>query len=84
VADDVNGPTEETEDLGEPIDELRELAEPPSAGFLDRLRRSLQRRSLSSQLASLGWSGLGAVLVEFLRMIYALFEDKPTDRGGSR
>ncbi len=86
MADDPNDTTDDTDDLGEPIAELGQLAEAPSAGFLERLRRSLQRRSLGSQLASLGWSGLGAVLLEFLRMIYALFENKPTDtdRGGPR
>lgn len=84
MASDPNGPADETEDLGEPIDELRELAEVPSAGFIESIRRSLQRRSLGSQLASLGWSGLGAVAVEFLHMIYALFQDKPSDRGEPR
>jgi len=80
-ADDVDG--RDIEDLGEPILELRELEEAPSAGFLGRLRASLRRRELGSQLVSLGWSGLGAVVLEFMRMIYALFEDNPNDRGGS-
>lgn len=74
---------DDLEDLGEPIGELRELDEGPSSGFLGRLRNALRRRSLGSHLASLGWSGVGAVFFEFLQMIYALFQDKPTDRGES-
>ena len=73
----------ELEDLGEPIAELRQLAEAPSAGFLGRVRASLRRREIGSHLVSLGWSGLGTVVLEFVRMIHALFQDKPNDRGGS-
>jgi len=82
MADENDVPPEELEDLGEPIAELRTLAEEPTPGFVFRLVNSLRRRDLSSQLATLSWIGLGAVLVEFIRMIFS-FLDNPQDRGGS-
>ena len=71
------------EDLGEPIEELRALEEIPSAGFVSRLLNALQRRDLSSQIATLGWTGLGTVFVEFLRMLYSIFDSNPRDGGSS-
>lgn len=63
----------DTEDLGEPIAELRELEEIPDRGFVGRLMNSLRRRDLSSQVATLSWNGLGAVLLEFLKIMFAGF-----------
>jgi hypothetical protein len=80
-ADDLEDGDEDLDDLGAPIEELRDLAAIPSPGFFNRIRGSLRRRSLGSQLASLGWSGVGTVVFEFMQMIYALFQDKPTHRG---
>ena len=70
-------------DLGEPIAELRMLDEPAPSGFLSRLLSSLRRRDLSSQLATLGWFAMGAVVIEFVRMVYSLFESGGQNRGDS-
>ena len=71
------------DDLGEPIHELAELEEVPSSGFVTRLFNLLRRRDLGSQLATLGWTGLGTVFIEFLKVIFAVFETNTPDREGS-
>ena len=68
------------EDLGEPIAELRDYAEAPSPAFLSRVLGSVRRRSLTSHLATLGWSALGQVLLSFLEMIYSLFASGEPER----
>ena len=74
--------SEETpDDLGEPIEALRDLAVDPSDGFLGRLRNSLRRRDLSSQVATLSWTGLGTVVLEFFRVIFAILEPPPEEEG---
>lgn len=70
-------------DLGEPIAELRDLEEVPSAGFLGRLRNSLRRRALGAQVATLSWTGLATVVVEFIRVIFSIFETNQRDEGGA-
>ncbi len=69
------------EDMGEPIDALRDLSVDPSDGFLGRLRNTLRRRDLSSQVATLSWTGFGAVALEFFRMIFSMLEP-PVDGEG--
>lgn len=69
------------EDLGEPIDALRDLSVEPSDGFLARLRSTLRRRDLSSQVATLSWMGLGTVVLEFFRMIFSMLEPPPDGEG---
>lgn len=69
-------------DLGEPIAELRDLGEDPRAGFVGRLLNSLRRRDLSSQLVTLSWNGLGAVLLEFMQAIFSVLDTNPRDQGG--
>jgi hypothetical protein len=86
MVDDADEVPEGTDldDLGEPLVELRDLAEPPSPALVARIRSSLRRRSLASQLASLGWSGVGSVFLEFIEMIRALLVDTTSNRGGPR
>lgn len=67
------------DDLGDPIEELAEYTVTPSAGFLGRLRNTLRRRDLGSQVATLSWTGLGTVVLEFFRMIFSIVE--PDDHG---
>lgn len=69
------------EDLGEPIAELRGFEEAPSVGFLGRVVRSLRRRSLGSQLATLSWTAMGEVFLEFLKLIHSMFQSGRTDQG---
>ena len=66
-------PTEDLgpEEMGEPIQELRELEVEVSSGFLGRLINSLRRRSLVNQLATMAWTGMGEAIVEFMRMLFA-------------
>lgn len=70
------------EDLGEPVLELLELTEQPSGGFLSRLLSTLRRRSLGSHIAALSFTAFGEVILEFLTMIYSLFESDRTDGEG--
>ncbi|MDH3207328.1 MAG: hypothetical protein OEO79_12075 [Gemmatimonadota bacterium] len=76
MADEVEG-----EDLGDPIDALRDHSEAVELGFVGRVVRSVRRRSLGSHLATLVWSAMGQVLVEFLEIVYSLFESHDGDRG---
>ena len=64
---------EDLDDLGEPIAELRDLEEVPGRGFAARVMNTLRRRDLGSQLATLGWTGLAAVLLEFLQIVFSGF-----------
>ncbi len=73
MADESPPPEGDPDDLGEPIAELRELEEIPSEGFVGRLMNTLRRRDLSSQLATLSWSGLAAVAMEFLQILFSAF-----------
>ena len=69
------------EDLGDPIAELRDLQEPVSAGFMGRVVRSLRRRSLGSQLATLSWTAMGEVFLEFIKVIHTLLQPRNSDQG---
>ncbi len=72
---------EDLDNLGDPIAELHGFEETASAGFVGRLLRSLGRRRLGSHVATLGWSGLGQVMLEFLNMIHSLFQSTGADEG---
>ncbi len=61
------GPQDPAEpEMGAPIGELAELREPASAGFFGRIRGSIDRRRLGSELTDLSWQGLLTVLLEFV------------------
>ena len=79
MADDSAEELLSDEDLGEPIEALRGFDEDVGLGFVDRVVRSLRRRTLSSHVATLIWSGTGEAVREFLELIYSLFG--PHDRG---
>ena len=70
------------EDLGEPILELRELEEDPSAGFLGRVLSSLRRRSLVGQMATMAWTASAQAFFEFLGMFFSsLIPGDPQEEG---
>ncbi len=71
------------DDLGDPIEELRDYEVEAPDGFVEHLRHALQRRSLGSQVATLGWAGLGTVAIEFFRMLFSFFDAGGRDSGGS-
>lgn len=64
----------EDTDTGEPIAMLRNFGEEPTAGFLTRIRGSIQRRMLSSQLAEISWFTPVLVLFEFVKFFFGFFE----------
>jgi hypothetical protein len=68
-------------DTGEPISVLSQLEEEPSGGFVHRLRARLGRRITSSQVASFAWNVPILVLLEFLNMLFRLFQPKQ-EKGG--
>lgn len=71
---------EDDVDPGEPIAELADFREQASGDLLGRIRRSLQRRSLSSQLMTLSWGGVGEVFQELLELIYSFIEPRENRR----
>lgn len=60
------------EEMGSPLAELSEIAEPPSGGFFGRVRNSIDRRRLGSELTDLGWNGVVSVILEFVDMVVQL------------
>jgi hypothetical protein len=58
-----------SEDLGNPIEELRELAKEPSRGFVGRVHGAIQRRVLAGHLLDLGWSAPLTVLREYIDVL---------------
>lgn len=81
MADNDGFPPEADEDLGEPIAELQGYAEAAPVGLFGRIVRSLQRRALGSQVATLSWTAMGEVFMEFLKMIHSMFQSGRTDQG---
>jgi hypothetical protein len=72
------------EDLGEPIDELKALEVEVSSGFLARLVSALQRRSLVGQMATLAWIASAQAILEFLSMIFSIFDSGPSRKEEDR
>ena len=70
-------------DTGEPITMLLDLAEDPVPGFVGRIRGALQRRLLASQLADLSWFTPVLVFLEYLKVIFGVFEVGSRERGES-
>ncbi len=64
----------ETDDLGEPIRELRELSTEVSPGFLGRVLSGMRRRSLVGQFATMAWTASALAFFEFLSMIFSVFD----------
>lgn len=57
-------------DMGLPIAELGDLRESPSHGFFGRIRNTIDRRRLGSDLSELGWSGLLVVFLQYVDVAY--------------
>ena len=88
MSDDVrpDGPADDDDeaDLGPPIAELRRLEQPSSATFLEVLRRKVERRVVTGQVTSAWWYLPRLVLLQFLEMIFGLFEPTDGDKGEDR
>jgi len=65
-------PELDDDDMGSPIGELVEIGEPTSSGFFGRVRNSIDRRRLSSELTDLSWNGVLSVMLEFVDMAVQL------------
>ena len=83
MADDSRTVPGTEEDLGEPIEALRDYEDAGDLGLVERVVRSLRRRTLSSHLATLWWSAMGQAFLEFLEIINSLFGSPDGDRGDS-
>ena len=75
---DENGSEEE---VGRPIAEIAELQQEVQPGFLVRLRRRIERRSLTSQFLGFSWHFPKLILIELLEIVFSLFTPR-NDRGG--
>ena len=67
-------------DLGEPIHELAELVEVPTAGFAGRVRNSILRRGLTSDLMDYAWTGPLRVFWEYLEMLFGILGGHTTGK----
>jgi len=76
-------PRDDDPDAGPPIAELAGLGIGASPGFVDRVRRSIGRRMLGSQLAALAWHAPTVWLVEFLGLIAGLLGTGARRKGDS-
>lgn len=61
------GGGDETEDLGTPVSELRDVAWPVDARFPVRVRNRIERRVLTGSLLELFWTAPLTMLLEFVR-----------------
>ncbi len=68
----------ETE-MGAPIRELADLHVSPDSGFFGRIRGSIERRRLGSELTDLGWNGVLAVMVQFLDFAIQIITGSDTE-----
>jgi hypothetical protein len=59
-------------DAGEPIGLLADLAQEPRPGFVDGIRRRIQRKTLAGDTVHFWWTGLPFVLLEFVKMFVQL------------
>ncbi len=64
---------DEDAELTEPIAELADFSEPTSAGFLDRLKRRIERRIFASEVVDFSWASPGQILMQFLDMLFSGF-----------
>ena len=77
-----NAKAKSTEDLGEPISELAHLVIQPSAGFVDRIQSSIDRRRLGSQMMGLAWYGYILWFLELVAALVGTFAKTQTNEEG--
>ncbi len=83
--DDTRPPGEEDVDTGEPITELATLAAPIRVGFIGRLHRRIDRRTLANNAITASWHFPILVMLEFVVMIFEVLGfGKQDDEGGRR
>lgn len=80
MTDDAARPTENDEDLGEPIQELRDLTVSVGDQFDRRVRGAIERRLLAGELLSLAWTAPLTTLVELLRAPFEMLSARRRQR----
>lgn len=76
---------DEDEDLGVPVIELNTLTEElPPRGFFDRVRRTIERRRLSSDVAELSLGGVVMVFLELMRAVFGIVGESGRDGQGEK
>jgi hypothetical protein len=78
-----SGASNDAIDTGEPIELLQAVAVVPRAGFMARIRSSIQRRTLGSQFADLSWKAVTTVIMEYLTLAFGLFSASGRNQRGS-
>jgi hypothetical protein len=71
-------------ETGEPIAALADLTRQPSPNFVSRVRRKVERRTVTGQFLSLAWHLPASVLMEVVKMIFESFGPRKDRIGGSR
>jgi hypothetical protein len=71
-------------DPGEPVGVLAAFEYEPSTNFLSRIRRSIQRRTSVSQIASFSWNIPLMVFMEFWAMIVEQLNPKRPGKDGQK
>jgi hypothetical protein len=69
-------------DPGEPIAVLAAFEHETSTGLLNRIRRTIQRRTAAAQLTSFSWNAPLAVLREFWLIFIEQLNTKGTGKDG--
>ena len=70
------------QDMGEPIEALRDLEQDTSPSFLSSVRRKIYRRTTASQFASFSWHLPKMILVEFWNMLVQILNPDAAQKGG--
>ena len=68
-------------DADEPIDMLADYGEEPTTALLDRVRSSIERRDLTSQIADLFWNMPLKVLLEYLALAFGFSSRENRSKG---
>jgi hypothetical protein len=77
------GPDEEDPDVGEPVAEIAALAEDPTRGFVDRIRRAIDRRIGAGHVLDFALPAVMAFLREIGTLLFAAL-DRPRSTPGAR
>lgn len=67
-------PDPEDLELGEPVGELRLLAESATPGFLGRIRNSINRRLLAAEAVDFSFTALFQTFFEYLKAMIEAFD----------
>jgi len=74
-------PQDKEVDPGEPIAALAGFEGNTSPGFMMRVRRKIQRRTTTAQVASFTWNVPSIVLLELWRVLIQLLQLKDVEKG---